>query len=340
MLGFGPLGGAPLGAVPDFDTAALAATSDILQSVVTSFVNERLLSAPPSRLHHYTSLATAQKILEGDDIRLSHAEYSNDQMEMAQAKEVISRILTLQAGNSNFLAEVFTQYANIAPNLDAYIFCMSEGDDQVALPQDRLSQWRAYGQDGRGICISLNSVRLSHLSYFTPGLRINPVIYPANLQNRFIEAILREGVQMNGGGNPNPTAVAATVGALAFATPLMKADGFREEREWRLIFMPPANGPQPALKFHPRRDFLAPFVELRYIWNTLRPELNAITAIRRTPPINVLEPTGAPLLPIEEVMVGPSGHQPLNIRAMTKLLNQTPWPLIPTQSAIPYRAVG
>jgi hypothetical protein len=339
MLGSGALGSAPLGGFPDFDTAALAATSDILQSVVTNFVKLGRLHESPARLHHYTSLATAQKILECDNIRLSHAEYSNDQLEMVQAKEVISRILTLSAASSNFLAAVLGQYNNIAPNLDAYVFCMSEGEDQVA--QDRLSQWRAYGHDGRGICISLNSAGLGNLSYFTPGLRVNPVIYCPDLQDLFIEAILQEGVQMNGGGNPDATAVAATVGALVFATPLMKADGFREEREWRLIFMPPANGPQPTLKFNPRRDFLAPFVELKYIWSTLRPELNKVEAIRREPPINVPEPTGKPLLPIDEVMVGPSIHQPLNVRAMTKLLNQTSWPLLaPTRSTIPYRAVG
>jgi len=166
------------------------------------------------------------------------------------------------------------------------------------------------------------------------------VIYLPNLQDLFIEAILQKGLEMNRGGNPDGTAVAATVGALVFATPLMKAGGFREEREWRLIFMPPANGPQPTLKFHPRRDFLAPFVELRYIWNTLRPELNKVEAIRRKPPIGVAEPTGKPLLPIDEVMVGPSIHQSLNIPAMTKLLNQTAWPsLVPTRSTIPYRAV-
>jgi len=148
------LGSSPSG--QDFDTTAYAATLGILQSAVTSFVGKDY--KPPSRLHHYTSLATAQKILACDDIRLYHAEYSNDQMEMIQAREAISR--KLKAANSKFLAEVLGQYENIATNLDAYIFCMSEGEDGVALPQDRLSQWRAYGHDGRGICISLSWKKL------------------------------------------------------------------------------------------------------------------------------------------------------------------------------------
>ncbi len=88
MLGFGPLGGLALGELP---ISTVRLTGDILKSVVTEFANERkLLPLPPAELHHFTSLETAYRIIEGDDVRLSHAEYSNDQTEMAEAKEIRS----------------------------------------------------------------------------------------------------------------------------------------------------------------------------------------------------------------------------------------------------------
>ena len=170
------------------------------------------------------------------------------------------------------------------------------------------------------------------------GLRINPVIYDRQCQLDFVETILLEGEKLDRA--QNPSALAATVGALTFATPLMKAQGFSEEWEWRLIFMPPAGGPRLTLEFQPRRDFLAPFLRLNYIWNDLRPIYAKIPALRPNPPINSPLPAGTPLLPITEVMVGPSGHQPLNLGAMTKLLAQTLWPLTPSHSDIPYRSVG
>ena len=98
----------PLGA--DFDESALARTTDILQTVVTRFVDKKQLSTLPDYLHHYTSLGAAQKILENDDVRLSHAEYSNDQMEMAQARTVIGEVLKAQAPQSNFVASVQREY--------------------------------------------------------------------------------------------------------------------------------------------------------------------------------------------------------------------------------------
>jgi hypothetical protein len=87
MLGFGALDEFALG---EMDGATLALTSDILKEVVTFLVDEeKLLPKPPSQLHHFTSLETASKIIIGDNIRLSHAEYSNDQTEMGQAKDII-----------------------------------------------------------------------------------------------------------------------------------------------------------------------------------------------------------------------------------------------------------
>jgi hypothetical protein len=47
----------------------------ILEKVLTDDLPN--LPKPPKFLYHYTSLETIQKILEQDNVRLSHAEYSN-----------------------------------------------------------------------------------------------------------------------------------------------------------------------------------------------------------------------------------------------------------------------
>ena len=89
-------------------------------------------------------------------------------------------------------------------------------------PQDILSQWRAYGQDGRGACLTLDSTKLDRLVRNTPGLRINPVIYQEADKVAFVGEILDLG--SNKHAQPVANAVEATIAALVFTTPLMKAD--------------------------------------------------------------------------------------------------------------------
>jgi hypothetical protein len=111
----------------DFDVHALTSTADILDAVVTRLRREGDVPPLPNALFHYTSLEAATLIIERDDVRLCHAEYSNDQMEMGQAKAVIENVLAGHAERSPFAADVLAEYVKLAPDLDAYIFCMSTG---------------------------------------------------------------------------------------------------------------------------------------------------------------------------------------------------------------------
>jgi hypothetical protein len=337
MLGFGPIAGSAIGAIPG---GVLRLTSDILTDVVTQFVERGALSSPPDELHHFTSLETAHYIIARDNIRLSHAEYSNDQTEMEEAKEIIQSRMVVYRANNPFYAGVETDYQNVAPTLDAYIFCTSTGGGGP-LPQDMLSQWRGYGQDGKGICLTLAVGDLTRLVQNTPSLRLNPVIYERTVQIAFIDAILGEGLVAHTNGDPN--ARQATVAALVFATPLMKSHGFSEEREWRLIFMPPQIGIPLELNFHPRRDFLAPFLTLEQIWTVLRPAMLRVPDLEATLISPALRPSAhvPPLIPISSITIGPSGHQRLSERSMQKLIIQANRPRASVlTSKIPYRSLA
>jgi hypothetical protein len=335
MLGFGAIGEFAIGEV---GTDTLALTSDILQHVVTWLVDEeKVLSQLPAQLHHFTSLETVCRIIDGDNVRLSHAEYSNDQTEMEQAKEIIRSELTARS-SASFFAKVRSDYEKLAPSLDAYVFCMSTGQNRNTPPQDILSQWRAYGQDGRGGCLTLEAGMLGRLVSNTPGLRINPVIYQVTTQIKFVGAILDQGLRAHSSGYTN--AHDATIAALVFATPLMKAPGFAEEQEWRLVFMPPQ--PQHLrLGFQPRRDVLAPYIDFSHIWYDLQPVMVAIPALRATLPTHLPTVRLPPLVPVTDVMIGPSGHQSLNRRAIAKLLIQANRGTVTIQqSQIPYRSLS
>ena len=97
----------------------------------------------------------------------------------------------------------------------------------------------------------------------------------------------------------------------------------------------------PLLGFHPRRDFLAPFVTLQHLWKVAGSKLAGLPGFPVRPPLlNVPAPTGTPLIPALSVMVGPSGHQPLNERAMQKVITQWRPGLGLQKSATPYRSLS
>jgi hypothetical protein len=310
--------------------------SRMLEEAVTELSAEDRLPLLPNVLHHYTTLDTSQKILEGDDIRLSHAECSNDQRELEQAKTLIQATAKAYSPDPPFAAQVLAGFLTQAFNLDAYIFCMSTGDLGANATQDVLSQWRAYGHDGRGACISLDPKKFADLVWHLPGLRINPVIYDQFVAQALINLIITKGSNLHSSGNVH--AIDATVAALVFIVPIVKDVGFKEEKEWRLIFMPPGQAPQPQLGFFPRRDFLAPYVTLKELWDNLRPKL---THLASPPPINKrTPPKPVHLIPALNVMVGPSGHQPLNERALIKMTLQAGRSISVLKSSIPYRSLS
>jgi len=197
---------------------------------------------------------------------------------------------------------------------------MCDGVVEYGPPQDILSQWRAYAQDGRGGVISLDMARLTGIVGHVPGLRINPVAYDPALKRTLVDGVLAEGHKRYSVGVP--TAVSDTVDALIFCVPLMKHTGFSEEKEWRLIYVPPITMLPTIIQFHSRRDFLTPFLDIKDLCTAPAPTLK-------------------PLIPITEVMVGPSAHQGLNIKAMLRKVVARFRPgLAVNSSQIPYRSLA
>jgi hypothetical protein len=313
---------------------------DATQQLLTVQILETVLSnlspplpPPPTTLYHYSSLEAITKIIQSDNVRLSHAEYSNDNRELKEAVDLIRQELKSPRSGTvvpAFFGPVESNFNSKIAALDVYVFCMCAGVDPLP---DLLSQWRAYAQDGRGGALALDKKKLDAIVLHMPGLRINPVFYDATKQKALVQAILNEGLSRY--SSSASLAIDATVDALIYSVPLMKHEGFRQEAEWRLIYLPISGGTPATIGFHPRRDFLAPFLELQNLWVTVGPSLPQIV----TPPLNVPKPSGRPLLPIVGVTVGPSLHQDLNVRAVNKVVSQQHLTVTVNRSEIPYRSI-
>ena len=102
--------------------------------------------------------------------------------------------------------------------------------------------------------------------------------------------------------------------------------------------MAPQDDIQPQLGFQARRDFMAPYINLKGLWEDLRPTMIKIPALRATLPNHLPQVSAPPLVPITEVMIGPSGHQSLNVRATKLLIQATGVKVAILTSNIPYRS--
>lgn len=181
--------------------------------------------------YHYCSLDTLHKIIEGKTIRLSNIDRMNDSNEGKDiekfAKDIIDDI-------SESLKELYH-------NQRIYISCFSKG-------RDILSQWRAYGDDGRGVAIGFNLSELQipkiilnedYQLVLTHMLGHAEVIYTSTEKEKTVAKIdttprMRRlnpgGVQAMSTGSLNEFSEVLKL------KPIFKDEYFIEEKEVRLIY--------------------------------------------------------------------------------------------------------
>jgi len=210
--------------------------------------------SPPQFLYHYTSLEVTQKILEGKNIRLSHAQYSNDSEEGAHAIKLIyesleNKLKRSRTRTAQFYRSVKKSFKQKLRDFNPYVFCLSSGNSAPKEERaDKLSQWRGYARDGEGAALEFRFKEISNLVMLlnrrrrTARLRINKIYYEPQVQKQLLNAILTEFSRREWKKEPDNTRnqyVEDTVQALLFMLPLCKHPGFREESEWRLIVTTP-----------------------------------------------------------------------------------------------------
>ena len=290
---------------------------------IVSISNGDLLEKVRAReVYHYTDLGAAPPLLSTRNFWLTDAMYCNDSKEIIEAAGIIEEawdeinktgMLTLAPGSiiGFATAEVanfnlaYAGYSATRTGFSALVCCFCEGDHTLTglspsrKPQDILSQWRAYGANGRGICVSVPAIDLLTAASGVAGLSFQPVLYYKAAQRQLLADLIK-----------GTTSAGNLRDALFMITPLFKHPGFAEEREWRLVFLPQFAAASLALRFRARSDLLIPYLDVDSIIG------------------------GTNSLSITEVMCGPSNLPDLNEAAIGRIPGVTASIL---RSAIPYR---
>ena len=198
-------------------------------------------------VYHYTSVEGLYKIVTSKSLWVRDISKMNDSAELAFGKGVVeAQTSDVALGN-----EVYADLKDFIENLDYYICCFSEAGDS-------LSQWRAYARDGAGVAIgfevdpgatfgSFNPLTFDHQLAGTCFDRVEYVEHHKYAHSAMLEALKEvQNIADLAAGVENDEAFLsrkmAAFKSIAEHIPLLKHSGFREEREWRLVFFKGESG--------------------------------------------------------------------------------------------------
>ncbi len=139
-----------------------------LENEITNLISKQTKKLKHSQiLYHYTGLDGFKAIIENCSFHFSNSAYLNDKEEFKLGKNIFENIAPLilneitnsklnENGVKNLISE---KHKNILNLLTPKISETEKSENYVAcfsLVSDLLSQWRAYANDGKGVCIGFD----------------------------------------------------------------------------------------------------------------------------------------------------------------------------------------
>lgn len=223
---------------------ALAQFQSDLDRIVTAGLPSRM----PDVLYHYTTWGGFRGIVSSQQFHARIHRRTNDPAEIASLDEILTDIGTdLARTVTGPLREPLVAFLGDLPErrigkiANVYLACFS-------VARDKASQWEAYADGGRGVCLGLRVLHDEkpppHPPY--PHLASMPVGYDEDawrvaVRNKFqrvLACLARFGRRYKKGyAHGIPTAWSALMRIGAFASIQAKRPEFQSEEEWRTVAM-------------------------------------------------------------------------------------------------------
>ena len=234
-------------------TTEFGQIDDPLEAVLFPFSHQATvrLAQTGRRLAHYTSAEVAFSIIKNREVWMRNAQTMNDYSEIAHGRACLEA-----AAERGFLPKLGQAVDAIVPGTfkralemfdgwsaalqhNTFLTCVSEHlgaeDDEDSL--GRLSMWRAYGGEN-GVALILNP---SFLDNADMGSVVTSPVHYAN-SDKFCEEVARVTANIEAAAErlaPLADMLADNIfNVMRYALLCTKHPGFREEREWRVIYTP------------------------------------------------------------------------------------------------------
>ena len=202
---------------------------------------------------HYTSIDVLEKIMKNEEVWLSNPLFMNDleEMRFGMHQGVLSfdqlrQTVTAAAGSPNRFRIVESAFMGLwrefdaSHALDTFVFCLSRHD-----PADNdgvLSMWRAYGGNGNGAALIFNTAHTSSLKDDSPLVFARVHYGSSDVRRLWLLERIKEWCQIVQALHPTDDQlnIAARIlfSVIKIYALTSKHHGFREENEWRIIYLP------------------------------------------------------------------------------------------------------
>lgn len=190
-----------------------------------------------SIFYHYTDLNALQSMLDKEDIWFSYVKHSNDTNEFSLGMDLFIQRFSDRKLDFDGLLDVDGWISQLiaqkeSPEIRPCIFCVSEKPDQ-------LSQWRGYGNQGKGISLGLKK----ELFLDNNQCIFKKVIYEKKIQSKLVDEVIDDIkkliVELAKLGEIDRESLIASFVQVVFTLSLVfKDENFYEECEWRCIYIP------------------------------------------------------------------------------------------------------
>lgn len=225
-------------------------------------------------LYHYCGVESFFGILRSKTLRLSDCRFMNDYAEQRWLLDKAHRKLCETVPDNDVQVSGILRDSCQILDWCPYLFCFSDDGG------DRLSQWRAYSDDGRGFALGLSPDELQKLVTSVgdlPCITLRKVEYSEEIQDNKVDEIIRDFHERIKKCDPasHTEFLRRTFVQLLFLSMECKNPGFVEEREWRLCLLTgltrkgevPSNGSCGGVSevcFRVRDGRLVPYFEVSF----------------------------------------------------------------------------
>jgi hypothetical protein len=309
---------------PIIDQATLQRYSEVVGDVIS-----RLLRPTPAELCHYTTGENLVKILESGELWSTQVSCVNDASEFRYAIRVARAAFQRRLESGETLSDeqrACLREINDALSIEGtetagyFVACLSEN-------RDDLSQWRSYGSAEGGYAIRFAVDKLAALRKTA---FLAPITYDRAQQIVAADDVVTKTLSMFDEGKRHREGACGTDwmkafleawgNAVSYIAPLLKDDAFAAEKEWRLIRRL-MEGDVPNMKYRQRQSMLSRHLPLVF-----------------EPPVT----DKRPMLPLAEIMVGPSRHKvssSITVGDMLKTFGYPAGQVSVSISRVPYQAL-
>jgi len=299
-----------------------------------AFSNEKLNHKvkPYQTIYHYTDFNGLIAILESQSFFCTNINFLNDRKEFNHGVELVKENINsiIESKENNGILKYLKSEIDSILDIDRYVTCFSKNGDL-------LSQWRSYGNQGKGIAIGFAPHEMEDsIADEVFGMDI---VYNPEIQNGIIEEYLKiipqyfeQNKELFDWGNYNYDYLVAksTIEFIEGAIATFKHPSFIEEEEFRIEYKFDGilnKTKEKEILFRSSDNLIIPYVKL---FSKFTEENNECDNQKHT--------DFGTKLPLKEIILGPSLDFEINKVGIEKLLSKTNYSNIKIkQSAIPYR---